>query len=147
MIIAKHLKTLIPVSDNTYTEEQIETPVGRSENVCMLIHGVNIQHDSLDANGEEISVQISRASKSSLTKLSDSDIIFKFEKVLNIDANGTFWLDITPKFSIFPPEFVANRYLYLGVRQIKGAAGNIVVDIIYSLHKATDQEILDALTD
>ena len=136
---------------NTFTEIDISTPVGKSENLAMLIHQISVDViTQLDApaQGDECVIQVTSATKSSQVNFDDPDLLLKTKRAFGLSTNGGQWFEHTFVKYFSPPILYARSKIYGGmVTTGQGAAKDAGIQIGYTLEKVPQDLFIAALTD
>lgn len=140
---------------NTYTETTITTPVGRSTNLAMVIHGIEVEALNLTytTNTAEIAVQLTTVTQSGILNLNNPNLIFKHRTIhfYTATANGTAAASAIPTIyrHWFPvPLLYAKSQMFFGIKQASAAsAASAQISILYTIRRISLYKMLEALTD
>lgn len=145
-------KSVTTTADATYTQEELPTPIGRSENIAMLIHKIRIEYvvNTLDtpALGDLLLAQVLARTKNAIITYGDPDLMHKLAFVFNILTSGGGWNQMVAEANFNPPILFSRSQLYLGC-QTNGQSGTRQFDfqIGYTLQKVSSKDFIAALTD
>lgn len=135
---------------DTFGQTEIKTPVGRANNLAMAIHCVEFEHDQLDtiAAGDNVEAQLTMNSKTEILKISDSDLVEKWSKHLDLVTSGAIAHDAIKHIPFYPPILYAKSSIYLGIDTV-GQAGAKGCDcrIGYTLRYVSATRMVQALVD
>jgi len=136
---------------NTLTTGEFSTPVGKSENLAMLIHkirlGINATLDS-PADGDRIVLQLTKAPKTAIVGWDDPDLIAKLNLDVAWSAGGGYTIDPVQVEDFVPPILYARSKLYTLGYSVGQTNPNIFnCQVGYTLEKVPANEFIAALTD
>lgn len=136
---------------NTLTTSEISTPVGKSENLAMLIHkirmGINGTLDS-PADGDRLVIQVTRAPKTAIVGYDDPDLLGKLNLDVAWSAGGGYVIEVQKSEEFIPPVLYAKSKLHcLAYTVGQAAATTINIQIGYTLEKVADKDFIAALSD
>lgn len=136
---------------NTYTETTINTPVGKSTNLGMVLHGVEIEGLNLThgTNLAEFAAQLTTVTQTGILNLNNPNLIFKHRTINMWAANGqNAAVPTINRYSWPVPLLYAKSQIFFGVKQASGgAAGSCQVSIHYTIRKISLYKMVEALTD
>lgn len=135
---------------NTFTEEEVITPVGRATNMALAVFGAMFEFSGFDtiADGDKLEAQLTKNSKSAIVSCDNSDFILGRKVEFSMTTSGAFALELIKWVGLPRPKIYANSKMYLGMKSTGQAAANSVsVEIIYVLRSVHPTIMNRALTD
>lgn len=135
---------------NTFTEEELTTPVGRSNNQALAVFGANFQFQSFDAIADldALEAQLTKNSKSAIIYCSNTDFILGRSVKFSMTTSGQSNLEMIKFVGLPRPKIYANSKMYLGFKSTGQAAANTChVEVIYVLRSVHPIIMNRALTD
>jgi len=136
---------------NTYKETEIPTPVGRANNIGMLIHEVTFEQDTvLDAiaDADRCIFHLALVSHTETKGINDDGIIAKTSKIFYFTTSGAVVFNMQETHKFNPPLLVAKSKLFFGYNTAGQAAvktGNIRIG--YTLALVDKDAFIEALVD
>ena len=136
---------------NTITVSEIGTPVGKSENLAMLLHkvrlGINGTLDS-PADGDRLVIQLTRAPKTAIVGYDDPDLVAKLNLDVAWSAGGGYIAEVQKQEDFNPPILYAKSKLYALAYTVGQAAASVInIQVGYTLEKIPDKDFIAALSD
>lgn len=142
--------TVTESAANTYTEEEIKTPVGRSNNQALAVFGAFMEIESMDtpADGDRLEMQLVKNSQSGMIGVENTNSILKRAVEISMVTSGMVAIEMNKWVGIPRPKIYANSSLYLGAKSTGQAGANKYnVEIIYVLRSVHPIIMNRALTD
>ncbi|MBA7709591.1 hypothetical protein ES703_118512 [subsurface metagenome] len=143
----------IQTTMNVYVETQIPTPTSKTENMAMLIHSIELHPstpaDAAPANGDTVSLQLSKTSKSAIMTLAVADIIAKYKVQTVTNATYLQLYEIGQQKQTFdPPILYPHANLYFATNTVGFAAvTSAYIRIGYTLEKVSREDFISALVE
>lgn len=133
---------------SSFAELEINTPVGRSENLVMALHEFQYEifhADSLDDDGDIEMVQISTSEEGAEVYLNDKDLLDKVKRTsdtFGTPANNRL-RDVILRSKYYPPLISPHQSIYAGVLSTQSLT--VYGRIGYTLRYARNEDLYEAL--
>lgn len=137
---------------STFTQSTINTPVGRSNNLAMCIHGILSERSGTLTHGAENDagrVQMSSISQTSMTSIADPNVIWRRQDHTHWGSSVGFQVrNLVDAFWFPTPVLYAKSQLFVqshGVNQ--GVAHTWYLKIAYTIRRVSLYKMVEALVE
>lgn len=139
------------ITNDTYREQEWETPTSKTEKMAMLIHKIQFHIDDITgmANDDEIDVDLhDRAGQVEVLNYDDSGLIEKMNYFLKLTTSGAEEVGMIREINYSPPILYAKKKMYSGINSAgMGALTGCDVRIGYTLEKVSQENFIAALVE
>lgn len=135
---------------NTYTSEEIKTPVGRSNNQALAIFGAVHEFSGFDtpAQGDKLEWQLTKNAKTEIINVANTDLIMKRAIEFALVTSGMAAVELVKHLWFPRPKIYANSSMFTAMKSTGQAGANSShVEIIYVLRSVHPIIMNRALTD
>lgn len=145
--------TVTETGANTFSQVTINTPVGRANQLAMLIHEIVMELDptnSIDAlaDNDGINMQVTKDSETNLVGVDSESHIASHDQTFKLVTSGATTFD-RRKTKIFNPPllYAKSKMFFSAVSAGQAAAKTYNVKIGYTIEKVDKTSFIEALVD